>query len=104
LSRPAHHRDLPSFPTRRSSDLSPLATGRPNAVAVHQAAGDARRMKRPLARRTSRRGRRPSGSAIIAATKYVSAYVPYMLFALNRSEEHTSELQSRSDIVCRLLL
>src|SRR2546421_7191528 len=24
--------------------------------------------------------------------------------ALNRSEEHTSELQSRSDLVCRLLL
>src|SRR2546428_9605055 len=26
------------------------------------------------------------------------------LFALLRSEEHTSELQSRSDLVCRLLL
>src|SRR5699024_12377160 len=25
-------------------------------------------------------------------------------FALNRSEEHTSELQSRFDLVCRLLL
>src|SRR2546428_77274 len=27
-----------------------------------------------------------------------------MRSALNRSEEHTSELQSRSDLVCRLLL
>src|SRR2546428_14177985 len=26
------------------------------------------------------------------------------LFVLDRSEEHTSELQSRSDLVCRLLL
>src|SRR5215471_1213814 len=26
------------------------------------------------------------------------------LFALSRSEEHTSELQSRRDLVCRLLL
>src|SRR2546421_3473031 len=26
------------------------------------------------------------------------------VFATNRSEEHTSELQSRSDLVCRLLL
>src|SRR5690349_23580623 len=27
-----------------------------------------------------------------------------MIFLLNRSEEHTSELQSRRDLVCRLLL
>src|SRR5438132_9811518 len=26
-----------------------------------------------------------------------------LLFSLNRSEEHTSELQSHSDLVCRLL-
>src|SRR5260221_1865342 len=30
--------------------------------------------------------------------------LPYMLGGSNRSEEHTSELQSHSDIVCRLLL
>src|SRR5206468_12079367 len=30
--------------------------------------------------------------------------VPFQLAVLARSEEHTSELQSRSDIVCRLLL
>src|SRR5206468_9393434 len=28
----------------------------------------------------------------------------YLLKPVNRSEEHTSELQSRSDLVCRLLL
>src|SRR2546421_8731348 len=28
----------------------------------------------------------------------------YTTWVLNRSEEHTSELQSRSDLVCRLLL
>ena len=27
-----------------------------------------------------------------------------IVLALSRSEEHTSELQSRSDLVCRLLL
>src|SRR2546421_1735989 len=31
-------------------------------------------------------------------------YEPQMPFRQNRSEEHTSELQSRSDLVCRLLL
>src|SRR2546421_9673706 len=29
---------------------------------------------------------------------------PHLLQPLGRSEEHTSELQSRSDLVCRLLL
>src|SRR2546421_2920106 len=31
-------------------------------------------------------------------------YVRGIIMARNRSEEHTSELQSRSDLVCRLLL
>src|SRR2546428_5315312 len=31
-------------------------------------------------------------------------YVPYHEAFTDRSEEHTSELQSRSDLVCRLLL
>src|SRR3989440_3416027 len=30
--------------------------------------------------------------------------ISYAVFCLRRSEEHTSELQSRSDLVCRLLL
>src|SRR2546428_8439412 len=33
-----------------------------------------------------------------------SSYRPYQIFWQMRSEEHTSELQSRSDLVCRLLL
>src|SRR5699024_12485207 len=32
------------------------------------------------------------------------ALLAIVLFSLNRSEEHTSELQSRFDLVCRLLL
>src|SRR2546428_8140353 len=36
----------------------------------------------------------------------ISSLAPYLSSALtiSRSEEHTSELQSRSDLVCRLLL
>src|SRR5438132_2813245 len=62
------HRDLHSFPTRRSSDL---LTGR---------AG-------PCSRSSSRRSSRWASSR-----------------SARRSEEHTSELQSHSDLVCRLLL
>src|SRR5690606_41451049 len=68
----AHHRDLPPFPTRRSSDLSAGAS----AVASPRFAG------RSSARRESSGGSAKS----------------------SRSEEHTSELQSRENLVCRLLL
>src|SRR5690349_23228518 len=44
-------------------------------------------------------------AAIALAKAYVGAmglqWVPYVFY---RSEEHTSELQSRRDLVCRLLL
>src|SRR5437764_8442278 len=76
------HRDLHSFPTRRSSDL--------------QRAGDPR---------TSRRGVEQSGicagftgqgwGGVIGGTRTYSRL---------RSEEHTSELQSPMYLVCRLLL
>src|SRR5260221_10394104 len=39
-----------------------------------------------------------------SAYAYASAAVVFVHFILNRSEEHTSELQSHSDLVCRLLL
>src|SRR5690625_6541533 len=71
--------DLESFPTRRSSDLS--APGR---------VADAHR------RRAGRPAGRPPGAP---------ARVPRRPGPLDRrSEEHTSELQSRGHLVCRLLL
>src|SRR6185503_21090185 len=60
------HRDLPSFPTRRSSDLS----------------GPSPRI--PIPARESRPWSPPWGFS-------------------TRSEEHTPELQSRLQLVCRLL-
>src|SRR2546428_8823352 len=36
--------------------------------------------------------------------RMVSLFVGWVLVGAARSEEHTSELQSRSDLVCRLLL
>src|SRR5207248_4091280 len=71
-------RDLHSFPTRRSSDLSASASSRcsprePNARVSVPSSSMAR---------SSRCG--PT--------------------SVRRSEEHTSELQSPYDLVCRLLL
>src|SRR5699024_12626929 len=67
--------DLHSFPTRRSSDLCTLGT-----------------------------------NEIYKTTLYVNSFLQFTylfytrVFQHNRSEEHTSELQSRFDLVCRLLL
>src|SRR5205085_12668002 len=88
---PAPHLDLHSFPTRRSSDLwfrpgssralpqpSPRSPASPCAAWRSGAAGHCP----PIAAEPGRP--RPKRTA--------------------RSEEHTSELQSQSNLVCRLLL
>src|SRR5947209_14655304 len=70
------HRDLHSFPTRRSSDLADGNLRRPGLSTGNQA-------EIALIRR--------GGKWALASTR-------------SRSEEHTSELQSRQYLVCRLLL
>src|SRR5437867_5348225 len=85
----AHHRDLHSFPTRRSSDL------------------DYREVK-PMDATSAAR----AFDAVSAARIFIAEHFPECAAALlagsaargNRSEEHTSELQSPYDLVCRLLL
>src|SRR5439155_3942786 len=42
--------------------------------------------------------------AVLAATALAMEAVALFLFGIYRSEEHTSELQSRGHLVCRLLL
>src|SRR5206468_10719385 len=83
------HRALHSFPTRRSSDLSGC-TDRGRATPARKK----RCCSRPIAH--SRRA-----AAVRARARRRQALGA---LALERSEEHTSELQSRSDLVCRLLL
>src|SRR5207247_10927684 len=70
----AHPRDLHSFPTRRSSDLAYNCSATRTAVS-----------SLPESSTTRSSSLRPR--------------IPRL-----RSEEHTSELQSRVDLVCRLLL
>src|SRR5207249_6198473 len=73
--------------------ISPPARSRPPPAARRGSS----RTGAPSARR---RARAPSGRCA-ARTPRASAAIPA---APRRSEEHTSELQSRFDLVCRLLL
>src|SRR5204863_8136286 len=82
------HRDLHSFPTRRSSDL---ALARPADVGF----------RRRLDPSTLLVEHPPAVTRVDAD---VVAAQPFLEDARQRSEEHTSELQSRRDLVCRLLL
>src|SRR5439155_20252558 len=84
IKEPPHRRDLPSFPTRRSSDLlCAWAAWRSGLRSIR-----ARRAPAPCTNSCARwrKKRRATGW-------------PWW-----RSEEHTSELQSRGQLVCRLLL
>src|SRR5699024_12045144 len=98
LDWPAVRTALRSFPTRRSSDLGAGISGAQITVAGRQV---------------------PFGTDLLfAATDYPDLVLgveicedmwvpvpPAAKAALaGRSEEHTSELQSRFDLVCRLLL
>src|SRR5207253_10232180 len=98
------HRDLPSFPTRRSSDLIPripradagLDGGVPRAAgpaAVPPGAGIVRRRLVWFVRVVAAWA---AGMAIRLARRL--ARRPPRIW---RSEEHTSELQSRGHLVCR---
>src|SRR5699024_11300285 len=92
LTPARHHSALPAFPTRRSSDLStPQVVDLANTV-IGAGAGRFRSAGLTL------RGMRPPGPEPRLAEH------PDEDAEAARSEEHTSELQSRFDLVCRLLL
>src|SRR5699024_12397428 len=93
---------LHSFPTRRSSDLE--------ADSFLKDADENYEVTRPEYQTFFADGTRPSEwvgdvptkdeiiEALVEQDKYIQS------FSTSRSEEHTSELQSRFDLVCRLLL
>src|SRR5439155_18349403 len=93
-------RAIHSFPTRRSSDLA-LQLGR-------QLRGRLTHVARSLLQR-SRHVHGPTGVADMAAQlaedrRYRERRQRLAAARVVRSEEHTSELQSRGHLVCRLLL
>src|SRR5690606_42037128 len=85
------HRALPSFPTRRSSDLGGNRDARRRGG----------RAASFLARGRTGRG----GNAGAVPRRHARCRGPALRDRpFRRSEEHTSELQSRENLVCRLLL
>src|SRR5699024_12755652 len=89
------HLYIHSFPTRRSSDLVCVEIGRPVWLCASAAAIKTF----------------SSSGVIFPSLEPISAMIPAFSFVpsipcsiSSRSEEHTSELQSRFDLVCRLLL
>src|SRR5439155_11312099 len=90
------HRALHSFPTRRSSDLPPAATSAPLQE---------RLPKKSSRKSTSSDGRTPRIRPIArpSSPEFECGPAPRREPG-TRSEEHTSELQSRGHLVCRLLL
>src|SRR5690349_24024269 len=88
----SHHRELHSFPTRRSSDLDGralrIAPDLAEALVLHPWPYNVRELFK-----------------VAAELRIRGASMPVLeLRLVERSEEHTSELQSRRDLVCRLLL
>src|SRR5690606_42059475 len=96
FKRSAHHRALHSFPTRRSSDLTDRSAfgWALSAALVGFGLGSW--------------GGGWLGDAVGRRWSLALATVVFSLATVGastaRSEEHTSELQSRENLVCRLLL
>src|SRR5699024_12324689 len=88
-----NHQDLHSFPTRRSSDL------RRCPVYTHATY----KKRKSIEQRSNHLIRHTKNYCCIISHRY-NFYNLSILQKINRSEEHTSELQSRFDLVCRLLL
>src|SRR5690606_41959924 len=95
------HRHPPSFPTRRSSDLlipplDPHDTVLPGGVIDRGDGG---------IDDVAVGGAGPGGLALLEAFEhFLHLGIERVDDAIARSEEHTSELQSRENLVCRLLL
>src|SRR5690606_39991159 len=82
------HRDLHSFPTRRSSDLSKEFV---REWLISEGFQGKEGQKMP---------EMPDELVLQISERYIELFEHQLI----RSEEHTSELQSRENLVCRLLL
>src|SRR5206468_11380172 len=91
-------RDPPSFPTRRLPIYN-LMTRRETVGQFFMLGFAGTSVSRDLADLLARY--RPGGIILFSRNLETPAQIVRLT---NRSEEHTSELQSRSDLVCRLLL
>src|SRR5207237_10832623 len=99
--RSPRHRRLRSFPTRRSSDLIELAAPIAGVSKVHQRICTHHVQRLQLSRPSRFHHLRRSESRLRRKHRAPKLFES---FAGLRSEEHTSELQSHLNLVCRLLL
>src|SRR5688572_31558671 len=95
FSSSAAHRDLHSFPTRRSSDLKPCQPYVPHRLRCHWRVWSPSH-RNPAFRRLFR--------WVLVQQARPTTPLRRHSTPPKRSEEHTSELQSQSNLVCRLLL
>src|SRR5256885_11371868 len=93
--------DLPSSPTRRSSDLG---TTSPSRAGRRCPAGSCDRASRCTRRRSGNWPRRPGSTPLPCTSNNWPRTAIRTATRAARSEEHTSELQSPCNLVCRLLL
>src|SRR5207249_12306210 len=98
------HRDLPSFPTRRSSDLQGgVNFAFSDASLVTSADGEILIALKPVHASTTAYAEK---LRTILGKRFPDLTVFFqpadIVSQILRSEEHTSELQSRFDLVCRL--
>src|SRR5207253_3753046 len=98
-----HHRHLHSFPTRRSSDLTALIR---IAIDIGGTFTDvvAEREARQWAVKVLTTPGAPEQAVLEGVRAILEAAGSRAADVAVRSEEHTSELQSRGHLVCRLLL
>src|SRR5690606_40168742 len=96
VSRSGARRDLPSFPTRRSSDLC----GNERLETMLSLG------YMPPVNQMVKIGTVPQQQPWFPTTVLYcgECELVQLGLAVDRSEEHTSELQSRENLVCRLLL
>src|SRR5207253_7493934 len=102
--RSLHHRTLPSFPTRRSSDLTAGRTARwwpprPRILSITQTC------EAPVIQANKGQVGLRRIQCFLCAGQRLSeglARPQKRRLGVQRSEEHTSELQSRGHLVCRL--
>src|SRR5690606_40830308 len=101
LQRPRPHLHLHPFPTRRSSDLHHVAA----SILLKQ---EDKGMAWLAADRSVQAAHASQSPLMVGSSSRIITHAlmdgGHHRTATDRSEEHTSELQSRENLVCRLLL
>src|SRR5699024_11259783 len=95
--------EAPSFPTRRSSDLCILGLAT-TYLRFFGTSNIRQRFLTPSCLSLGETARQMVPSPLDSSATMSCASMGLSPRSAHRSEEHTSELQSRFDLVCRLLL